>query len=149
MIILTNINEIFTPELLFGFLGFIIPLIIYLFLTKYRGIWASLFFLPVLYFAISFVFTLPQLQAISNNQMVVYALNGFALLMEPFVLLIHGTIMSLLEAVIPSSLPAQIIGILSAQWFPLVLYGILWLLFLLIFKKKRRRKKQRRYEDDF
>ena len=40
--ILTNIAEIFTDTNIGLLIGFIVPLIVYLFLTKYRGIWGSL-----------------------------------------------------------------------------------------------------------
>ena len=145
--ILTTINEILTLDNILVIAGFFVPLFIYLLLTKYRGIWASLFFLPVVYFAISFALTFEQVAAFTNNDIVENILIGFETLMAPFVLLIHETIMSLLSLIAPG---VEIVEtILASSWLPLVLYFLLWVIFMAIFKKKRRRKKQRRYEDDF
>ena len=145
--ILTTINEILNLESILVIVGFFVPLFIYLILTKYRGIWASLFFLPVVYFAISFAITFEQVAAFTNNAIVENILMGFGTLMAPFVLLIHETIMSLLSLIAPGVEIVQ--TILASSWLPLVLYFLLWVIFMAIFKKKRRRKKQRRYEDDF
>ncbi len=147
MIILTTINEILSPVNLLVLAGFLLPLMIYLFMTKYRGIWASLFFLPVLYYAATFVLGLEQLSQIATNDYVINIMEGFGILMTPFNTILHVMIMDLLSLIAPG---VEIVEtILAAPWFPLALYAIVWILFLLIFKKKRRRKKQRRYEDDF
>lgn len=145
--ILTTINEIFTLDRILVLVGFIVPLFIYLLLTKYRGIWASFFFLPVIYYGVMFALTIEQIAPYAEIEVVQYILSGFALLMQPFNLLIHELIMSLLGLIAPG---VEIVKtILSASWFPLALYFLVWIIFMAIFRKKRRRKKQRRYEDDF
>ena len=149
MNILISINEIFTMPFIGVLIGFIVPLFILLFSAKYRGIWASLWLLPVLFAGLSFAALFPQVSAILNsNDIIIGACNGFSMLMEPFMLIVDETIFSLI-GLIPENIPFVHDVIVVAPWFPLALYGVLWLLFLAIFKKKRRRKKVKRYEDDF
>ena len=147
--ILTNIAEIFTDTNIGLLIGFIVPLIVYLFLTKYRGIWGSLWILPTLYFALTFARTFEQVGSIfETNRILAGVASGFDILMTPFVTVIHDLIMTLLSLIAPGVEIYQV-TILGATWFPLALYFILCIIFLSIFKKKRKRKKVRRYEDDF
>ena len=147
--ILTNIAEIFTDTNIGLLIGFIVPLIVYLFFTKYRGIWGSLWILPTLYFALEFALTFdPVKNAIVSNNILNGVYGGFDILMSPFVLVIHDLFMTLLGMIAPGVDLYQKV-ILGATWFPLALYFVLCALFLSIFKKKRKRKKEKRYEDDF
>ena len=149
MILLTTITELFTIENICFLGGVIIPILILLFSAKYRGIWASIWFLPVLLFALRFAMTFEVVSSFIDWNYITYGLvQGFETLMVPFTVSVDFVLMSLLGMIAPNVDLWQV-TILGAAWFPLVLYGILWLLFLAIFKKKRRRKKAKRYEDDF
>ena len=147
--ILTNITEIFTDVNIGLLIGFIVPLIVYLFLTKYRGIWGSLWILPTVYYGLAFAATFePVKNAILSNNILFGAVWGFDYLMGAFEEVIHNVIMSLLRLIAPGVELYQDV-ILGAAWFPFALYFVLCVLFLSIFKKKRKRKKEKRYEDDF
>lgn len=149
MILLTSINEIFTMDNIGMLIGIIVPLLILLFSSKYRGIWATIWFLPVLYFGLVFAKSFDVVSNFIDSQPIVTGIaDGFANLMYAFEYFIHDTIMSLLGLIAPGANIWQD-TILVAKWFPLALYGILWILFLCIFKKRRKRRKSRRYEDDF
>ena len=148
MNMLTNINEIFSMGNIGVLVGIIVPVFILLFFAKYRGIWASLWLLPVLFTALQFASTFPQVSAIIDSNLILAGVcEGFAILMTPFVTVIHTTIEGLL-GLIPE-VPYLQSFVFAQPWFYLALYAIVWLLFLAIFKRKRRRKKVRRYEDDF
>ena len=149
MNILLTINEIFTMPNIGRIIGFIVPLFILLFSSKYRGIWASLWLLPLLFAGLNFALTFAPVSAfIETSDIYIGICNGFEELMTPFMSIINDCIFSLI-GLIPESVPFVHDVIVVANWFPLALYGVLWLLFLAIFKKKRRRKKVKRYEDDF
>ena len=149
MILLTSISNIFTMDNIGLLIGIIVPLLILLFSSKYRGIWASIWFLPVLYFGLQFAMTFEQVSGFLGSIDIVNGIvSGFDILMTPFVNYIHVTVMQLLGLIAPGANIWQD-TILVASWLPLALYAILWILFLCIFKKRRKRRKQRRYEDDF
>lgn len=149
MILLTGIKEMFTMDVIGMLIGIIVPLLILLFSSKYRGIWASIWFLPVLYFGLMFAQTFEVVSSFIDSQEIVGGIaTGFGYLMYAFEYYIHDIIMSLLGLIAPGANIWQD-TILVAPWFPLALYGILWILFLCIFKKRRKRRKQKRYEDDF
>lgn len=148
MILLTGIKEIFTMEVIGFLIGIIVPLLILLFSSKYRGIWASIWFLPLLLAGLVFASSFEVVKDfLVSQEIIVGIVTGFTILMTPFGY-IHDIIISLLSLIAPGANIWQD-TILVAQWFPLALYGILWILFLCIFKKRRKRRKQKRYEDDF
>ena len=149
MNILLTINDIFTMPNIGRLIGFIVPLFILLFSAKYRGVWASLWLLPLLYAGLNFALTFEPVMAFKeSSDLYIGFYNGFTELMTPFISTIDDVLFSLIS-LIPESVPFVHDVIVVAPWFPLALYGVLWLLFLEIFKKKRRRKKVNRYEDDF
>ncbi|MBE6142893.1 MAG: hypothetical protein E7177_02760 [Erysipelotrichaceae bacterium] len=149
MNLLITISDIFVMANVGLLVGLIVPLLILLFFAKYRGIWASIWLLPLLFFGYRFAMTFEVVSSfVTSNAIVNPIAQGFEAFMLPFEVSVHKTIMDLLSLIAPGVDLWQK-TILGATWFPLALYAILWLLFLAIFKKRRKRKKTRRYEDDF
>ena len=149
MNLLVTISDIFVMENVGLLVGVIVPLLILLFSAKYRGIWASIWLLPLLAAGLRFAMSFEAVSTfVESNVIVAPIVAGFEVLMTPFMVSVDATIMALLGLIAPELEIWQDM-ILGATWFPMALYAILWLLFLAIFKKKRKRKKVRRYEDDF
>ena len=149
MLFLDDLFTFITDEKLGMLIGIIVPFIVLLFFAKYRGIWASVWFLPVVYIATLFIGDkVTQLHNFyETNRLFKAFLEGYGLLLQPF-FIIHELIMSLFALIAPDVefLHTNIFG---ADWFPLAFYALVWIIFMLIFKKRRKRRSTKRYEDDF
>lgn len=142
------LENFITPQEIGGLIGFVLPTIVLLFFAKYRGIWASLLFLPVVFIVMSFTISkIPAAASFAETNTIFGSfLSSFNLLLSPF-WLVHGLIFKALALIGPGENLWQD-TILVSDWFPMVLYIVLWIIMLIIFRPKNKRK-QRRYEDDF
>jgi hypothetical protein len=131
-------------------LGIVIPIILYLFLAKYKGVIASAWFLPAL---LSLgLFFMDQVNVLNsfifNHHLTSGFYYGFYCLHIPFALC-HEGVITLLTKIKPDS-TLYVNKILNSCWFEFVLYFVVFIIFYAIFhKRKRAKRRARRYEDDF
>ena len=127
---LVGIAGIFTPVIVLS--------IILLLIARFRGFWSSLFFIPAMCAILSFAITMDAV----NDLVTGFGpygeglLKGISIFVSPFVYF-HLILVELVSALVNVEMVTNII---SADWFVLVPYLLLFLIFFSTCKIKRKRK---------
>lgn len=148
MILLEEIAEEVTTNsnILFNvgyYLAMVLPILLVLLIARFRGFWASIFFLPFFGGVVAFVLSLQNVVDVLNSvkDFGPGVLGGFEVINSCF-RAFHTQMMTLICNAANNEIVSDI---LLADWFCFVPYLVLFVFFFALFKKK----KVRREEDYF
>lgn len=122
------------------FTALIIPFFFLLLIARFRGFFASIFFLPFVHGLLYFVTTIELVNTtlVGIGDFGVGLLAGISVISQ-FFLTFHNFLMGLISGLINNEMVTKV---LHANWFAFVPYLILFVIFFAIFKKRRAAKEE-------
>jgi hypothetical protein len=120
------------------FLAIIIPFVLLLLIARFRGFWASIWFLPAFYGLVAFLLSFePIAEFFTTNGDFFQGLYEGFYVNSIFFLSFHTPLMTLLSGLFNNE---AVTNVLNATWMYFVPYIVLFVIFFLIFKIRRKNK---------
>lgn len=125
-------------EIIGYFLALILPIFILLLIARFRGFWASIWFLPAIYGLVTFLVSIDAISdfLLNHGDFLLGFAEGTAI-NGAFFLAFHTPLMNLLAAIFNNE---AVTNVLQATWMYFVPYLVLFVIFFLIFKIRRKNK---------
>ena len=125
------------------FISLLLPFLLLLLIARFRGFFASIFFLPFFFGLMAFLVKLPEVSKFLTDlgPFGEGALGGM-LASSTYFMLGH---VQLIELILQGNTNKTLCDVLRADWFMFVPYLVLFIIFFAIFHKRKRRNQDEDY----